>query len=112
MVRQFWRGTLHQPFAVGLFRGIWNAHPRWMNRTVLVSNNDVDSAFHLLNRLMDKEGMLKIIRRTQYYQKPYMQRKQLSIEASTAIFNEDMKRKMSFLSRKNRAEAFPGQMTT
>ncbi|VDK53723.1 unnamed protein product [Cylicostephanus goldi] len=62
--------------------------------------------------LLDSEGLLKIIRRTQFYQKPYMQRKQLSIEASTAIFNEDMNRKMHFLMRKNRPDAYPGQITS
>ncbi|ETN81322.1 hypothetical protein RB195_014866 [Necator americanus] len=111
MVRR-WRGTLTQPFAVKLFKGIWNAHPRFATRTVMVKNNDVDSAFSLLNRLLDAEGLLKIVRRTQFYQKPYMQRKQLSIEASTAIFNEDMNRKMHFLMRKNRPDAYPGQITT
>ncbi|KJH45587.1 ribosomal protein S21 [Dictyocaulus viviparus] len=110
MVR-YWRGTITQPFAVKMFSGIWNAHPRFATRTVLVQNNDVDSAFSLLNRLMDAEGLLKIIRRTQYYQKPFMQRRQLSIEASTAIFNEDMKYKMQFLMRKNRPDAYPGQIT-
>uniref|UniRef100_A0A915AP25 Mitochondrial ribosomal protein S21 n=3 Tax=Ascarididae TaxID=6250 RepID=A0A915AP25_PARUN len=111
MVRA-WRGTLRQPFGVALFPGIWHAHPRFMNRTVLVKDNDVDSAFHLLNRLMDMEGMLKIIRQTQYYQKPFMQRKALSVEASKAIFNEDMRRKAQFLMRKNRIDTYPGQMTT
>uniref|UniRef100_A0A1I7XU94 28S ribosomal protein S21, mitochondrial n=1 Tax=Heterorhabditis bacteriophora TaxID=37862 RepID=A0A1I7XU94_HETBA len=78
----------------------------------MVKNNDVDSALLLLNRLLDSEGLLKIIRRTQFYQKPYMQRKQLSIEASTAIFNEDMNRKMHFLLRKNRPDRHPGQITS
>uniref|UniRef100_A0A7E4W9E7 30S ribosomal protein S21 n=1 Tax=Panagrellus redivivus TaxID=6233 RepID=A0A7E4W9E7_PANRE len=95
-----------------MFPNVWNCHPRFMNRTVLVENNDIEGAFNLLNRLMDSEGMLKVIRRTQYYQKPYMQRKQASIEATTAIFNEDLNRKMKFLMRKNRVDAFPGQITT
>ncbi|CAI4227283.1 unnamed protein product [Auanema sp. JU1783] len=106
-----WRGTLHQPFAVKLFKGIWNAHPRFATRTVLVKDNDVDSAFQLLNRMMDSEGLLKIIRKTQFYQKPYIQRKSLSMEASAALFNEDMNRKMRFLLRKNRSDAYPGQIT-
>ncbi|KAK5965092.1 Mitochondrial Ribosomal Protein Small [Trichostrongylus colubriformis] len=111
MVRR-WRGTIKQPFAIKLFSGVWNAHPRFATRTILVKNNDVDSAFSLLNRLMDSEGLLKLIRRTQFYHKPTQQRKQLSIEASNAIFNEDMTRKMQFLLRKNRPDAHPGQMTT
>lgn len=60
---------------------------------------------------MEKEGLLKIIRQTQYYQKPCMQRNQLSLEATNAILNEDMNRKMKFLMRKNRIDAFPGQIT-
>ncbi|KAF8375248.1 mrps-21 [Pristionchus pacificus] len=110
MVR--WRGTLTQPFSVKLFKGIWNAHPRYATKTVMVVNNDVDGAFSVLNRLMESEGLLQIVRRTQFYQKPYMQRKQLSIQASTAIFNEDMQGKMRFLMRKNRADPYPGQITT
>lgn len=61
---------------------------------------------------METEGLLKIIRRTQYYIKPCQQRKQLSFEATQAILGEDMRRKMKFLQRKNRLDPFPGQMTT
>lgn len=49
MVR-FWRGTLQQPFAVKLFKGIEAAHPQFTNRTVMVKNNDIDTAFIALNR--------------------------------------------------------------
>lgn len=60
---------------------------------------------------MEREGLLKIIRKTQYYIKPCQQRNQLAIEASTSIFNEDMNRKMKFLVRKNRMNAYPGQLS-
>ncbi|CAD5216273.1 unnamed protein product [Bursaphelenchus xylophilus] len=109
MVR-LWNAALRQPFGVKL-GGLWNAHPKFTNRTVLVENNDVDGAFTLLNKLMDKEGLMKIIRNTQYYIKPCQQRKQLSIEASQAIVREDLNRKMKFLMRKNRVDAYPGQIT-
>lgn len=45
-----WRGTLKQPFGIKLFWNIHHAHPRFLNKTVLVVNNDVTAAFHLLNR--------------------------------------------------------------
>ena len=61
---------------------------------------------------METEGLLKIIRNGEFYQKPYMQRKNISIEASKAIFNEDMKLKVNFLMRKNRVDAYPGQIST
>jgi hypothetical protein len=60
---------------------------------------------------MRNEGLLKIIRNTRYYQKPYMQRNQLAFEASKAIFNEDRDRKIRFLMRKQRADSHPGQLT-
>lgn len=60
---------------------------------------------------MDKEGIMKIIRNTQYYQKPCMQRKQMSIAASQAIIKEDLNHKMRFLLRKNRVDSYPGQIT-
>lgn len=50
MVRYGWRGTLKQPFGIPLFGNVWNAHPRWTNKTIMVENNDIDKAFHLLNR--------------------------------------------------------------
>lgn len=45
-----WRGTLKQPFGIKLFWNIHHAHQQFLNKTVLVVNNDVTSAFHLLNR--------------------------------------------------------------
>ncbi|KAL3081187.1 hypothetical protein niasHS_013879 [Heterodera schachtii] len=108
---QFWRGTLTQPWAVKMFKYIWRKHNRFLVKTVMVQDNDIDSAFHLMNRLMEREGLLKIIRNTQRYQKPFMQRSQLSIEASKAILEEDRDRKFKFLVRKHRADAYPGQLT-
>ncbi|VDK69860.1 unnamed protein product [Onchocerca ochengi] len=107
-----WRGTLKQPFGIKLFWNIHHAHQQFLNKTVLVVNNDVTSAFHLLNRLMNNEGLLDILRKTRYYRKPYMQRNELSREISKAIINEDMRRKIQFLMRKNRPDPYPGQMTT
>uniref|UniRef100_A0A914UXM2 Mitochondrial ribosomal protein S21 n=1 Tax=Plectus sambesii TaxID=2011161 RepID=A0A914UXM2_9BILA len=111
MVR-VWRGGIGQPFGSKLFAGIWAAHARWTNRTVLVEKNDVDAAFKLLNMLMDREGLTKIIRRTQYFEKPYEQRNRMAYEQCRAIYDEDMNRKIKFLMRKNRKDPFPGQMTT
>lgn len=61
---------------------------------------------------MNAEGLLDIMRKTRYYRKPFMQRNELSREISRAIVKEDMDNKIRFLMRKNRMDAFPGQMTT
>uniref|UniRef100_A0A5S6Q701 Ribosomal protein S21 n=1 Tax=Trichuris muris TaxID=70415 RepID=A0A5S6Q701_TRIMR len=98
-----------QPFGHHLYRGIAKAHPRFLNRTVLVKNNDVDTAMKLLNRNMAAEGLFDIYRRTRYYEKPYQQRNRLSYEICKAIYNEDMRRKIELVTRKNRADRWPGQ---
>ncbi|KFD54323.1 LOW QUALITY PROTEIN: hypothetical protein M514_04865 [Trichuris suis] len=98
-----------QPFGHCLYRGIAKAHPRFLNRTVLVKNNDVETAMKLLNRNMAAEGLLDIYRRTRYYEKPYKQRNRLSYEICKAIYNEDMRRKIALVTRKNRPDRWPGQ---
>lgn len=60
--------------------------------------------------MMEREGLLKIIRDTMRFQKPYIQRQNMSMDASRAIIREDLNRKIKFLARKNRVDAFPGQV--
>jgi small subunit ribosomal protein S21 len=124
MVRKVWAGVMRQPFGVASILNMWRRHPKFTTKTIMVENNDVDHAFQLLNkqvlicqliifrfRMMDREGLLKIIRNTMRFQKPYIQRQQMSMDASRAIVREDMSRKIKFLSRKNRVDAYPGQIT-
>jgi small subunit ribosomal protein S21 len=61
---------------------------------------------------MEMEGTMGIIRRTRYYEKPTQQRRRYAFEASKAIYNEDMDRKIRFLLRKNRIDQYPGQIIT
>ncbi|XP_003372226.1 putative ribosomal protein S21 [Trichinella spiralis] len=86
-----------QPFGHPLFRGITRAHQRFINKTVLVKDNNVEEALKILNK------------RTRYYEKPYQQRNQYSYEICKAIYNEDMNRKIALISRKNRPDRWPGQ---
>ncbi|KAL7073939.1 hypothetical protein ACQ4LE_006229 [Meloidogyne hapla] len=111
-LRFTWRGKMRQPFGMPLFHGIWAMQPgKFLQKTIMVKDNDVDAAFHILNRLMEREGLIKTIRNTRYFLKPFMQRNQLAKEAAEAIINEDRERKLKFLTRKNRADAYPGQIT-
>lgn len=61
---------------------------------------------------MSMEGLTKIIMGTRYFRKPNVQRRRQSVEAAKALFGEDMARKIRFIERKNRLDAYPGQMTT
>uniref|UniRef100_A0A0K8TS99 Putative 28s ribosomal protein s21 mitochondrial n=1 Tax=Tabanus bromius TaxID=304241 RepID=A0A0K8TS99_TABBR len=81
---------------------------RYMARTILVQNNNVEEACRLLNRIVGKEGIFDQYRRTRYYEKPFQVRRRINFEKCKAIYNEDMDRKIQFVLRKNRVEPFPG----
>ncbi|XP_037945774.1 28S ribosomal protein S21, mitochondrial-like isoform X2 [Teleopsis dalmanni] len=83
-------------------------HARFIARTVLVQNNNVEEACRLLNRILGKEEIFDQFRRTRYYEKPFQVRRRINFEKCKAIYNEDMNRKIAFVLRKNRVEPFPG----
>lgn len=85
-----------------------SAHARFIARTVLVQNNNVEDACRVINRVLGKEGIFDQYRRTRYYEKPFQTRRRVNFEKCKAIYNEDMDRKIQFVLRKNRVEPFPG----
>lgn len=88
--------------------GLATKHVKFLSRTVLVRNDNVDEAMRLLNRLLGREGLLDQYRRTRYYEKPFQVRRRVNYEKCQAIYNEDMQRKIQFIMRKNRVDPFPG----
>lgn len=87
---------------------VQNHHVKFIARTVLVRNDNVDEAMRLLNRIMGREGLLEQYRRTRYYEKPWQTRRRVNYERCVAIYSEDMRRKIDFVMRKNRVEPYPG----
>lgn len=83
-------------------------HLKYLARTVLVQDNNIEEACRVLNRVLGKEGILDQFRRTRYYEKPFQTRRRVNFEKCKAIYNEDMDRKIQFILRKNRVEPFPG----
>lgn len=83
-------------------------HARFIARTVLVQNNNVEDACRVINRVLGKEGIFDQWRRTRFYEKPFQTRRRINFEKCKAIYNEDMDRKIQFVLRKNRTEPFPG----
>lgn len=85
-------------------------HLKFWARTVLVKNNDVEQAVRVVNRILGKEEILDQWRRTRYYEKPYLVRRRINFEKISAIYQEDMTRKITFVLRKNRTNPFPGSL--
>lgn len=105
-------------------------HAKFLARTVLVQNNNVEEACRVLNRILGKEEIFDQFRRTRYYEKPFQVqykvffdnfgnillyclsvlqvRRRINFEKCKSIYNEDMNRKIQLVLRKNRVDPFPG----
>ncbi|EEB18825.1 mitochondrial 28S ribosomal protein S21, putative [Pediculus humanus corporis] len=81
---------------------------KFMMRTVLVKDNEVESALRVLNSILGKEGIIDDHRRIQRYEKPWQTRRRINYEKMKALYSEEMSRKINFLMRKNRTNPYPG----
>lgn len=90
------------------FAEMVHKHVRFIARTVLVKDNNIEQACGILNRIMGKEDLLDQFRRTRYYEKPTQVRRRINYERCKAFYNEDMQRKIQMVLRKNRTDPFPG----
>ena len=55
-------------------------------------------------RILRNDGVMKQARENLYYEKPYLRRNRLSYERCKRVYNADMRNKVEFVMRKNRAE--------
>ncbi|KAL5007545.1 hypothetical protein ScPMuIL_016351 [Solemya velum] len=76
-------------------------------RTVLVKNNDIDVGYRVLDRILRNDKILEIARRKRFYEKPFQERRRVSYERCKRIYNSEMHRKIEFVMRKNRTDAWP-----
>ncbi|XKL68562.1 hypothetical protein PGB90_004053 [Kerria lacca] len=83
-------------------------HPKFISRTVLVRNGNLDEAVGIVNKIMGKEGFFDQFRRTRFYEKPTQFRRRINYEKCKALYDEDMNRKIQFILRKHRHNPFPG----
>ncbi|XP_075580658.1 small ribosomal subunit protein bS21m [Pelecanus crispus] len=83
-------------------------HLRFLGRTVMVQNGNVEAAYGALNRILSHDGLLEAVRRRRYYEKPCRQRQRLAYEACRRVYNAEMGRKISFLGRSSRQDPWLG----
>ncbi|CAH2326880.1 28S ribosomal S21, mitochondrial [Pelobates cultripes] len=83
-------------------------HLRFVARTVMVQNGNVDGAYKMLNRILTVDGIVDEAKRRRYYEKPCNQRRRENYENCRRIYNSEMARKVAFLMRKNREDPWPG----
>ncbi|KAF1570177.1 UNVERIFIED_CONTAM: 28S ribosomal protein S21, mitochondrial, partial [Eudyptes pachyrhynchus] len=83
-------------------------HLRFLGRTVMVQNGNVEAAYGALNRILSHDGLLEAVRRRRYYEKPCRRRQRLAYEACRRVYNAEMGRKIGFLARGSRQDPWPG----
>jgi small subunit ribosomal protein S21 len=82
-------------------------HLRFVARTVLVQDNQVDQAVKALQRVLSSEKVIEQSKRWEYYEKPYERRNRLSFEKCKEIYGSEIDRKIRFIVRKNRENPYP-----
>uniref|UniRef100_A0A8C6SE79 Mitochondrial ribosomal protein S21 n=1 Tax=Neogobius melanostomus TaxID=47308 RepID=A0A8C6SE79_9GOBI len=83
-------------------------HLRFIARTVMVQEGNVDAAYNHLNRVLTQDGIIDTVKRKRYYEKPCRERIRKNFENCRRIYHSEMARKLSFISRTNREDPWLG----
>nr|ACO08464.1 Mitochondrial 28S ribosomal protein S21 [Oncorhynchus mykiss] len=83
-------------------------HLRFVARTVMVQEGDVDAACKALNRVLSVDGIIETVKRKRYYEKPCRRRQRENYENCKRIYHSEMARKISFISRTQRQDPWVG----
>lgn len=84
-------------------------HFNFVARTVLVDNspgveNAIDKAVQQMESRLNKEGILRTMKRNRYYEKPWMKRRRLAHQEVKQVYNREMDRKLNFLLKVKRED--------
>ncbi|KAL3043665.1 28S ribosomal protein S21, mitochondrial [Trematomus bernacchii] len=83
-------------------------HLRFISRTVMVQDLNVEQAYKTLTRLLTQDGIIETVKLKRYYEKPCRERQRRSFETCRRIYSTEMGRKMTFISRKTREDPWLG----
>uniref|UniRef100_A0A2K5D925 Mitochondrial ribosomal protein S21 n=1 Tax=Aotus nancymaae TaxID=37293 RepID=A0A2K5D925_AOTNA len=78
-------------------------HLKFIARTVMVQEGNMESAYRTLNKILTMDGLTEDIKSQRHYEKPCCR-----YERCQQIYNMEMARKINFLMRKNRADPWQG----
>ncbi|KAG7276437.1 hypothetical protein CRUP_014096 [Coryphaenoides rupestris] len=83
-------------------------HLRFVARTVMVQEGNVDAAYKNLTRVLAHDGIIESVQRKRYYEKPCRERVRKNFEQCKRIYNTDMARKIAFVSKTYRDDPWLG----
>ncbi|XP_047409621.1 28S ribosomal protein S21, mitochondrial-like [Sciurus carolinensis] len=83
-------------------------HLKFIARTVMVQEGNVEGTYRTLNRILSIDGLTEDIKRRRHYEKPCRKRQRESYENCWWIYKTEMARKINFLMQKNWADPWQG----
>ncbi|XP_028820180.1 small ribosomal subunit protein bS21m [Denticeps clupeoides] len=83
-------------------------HLRFLARTVMVQEGNIDTAYKALNRVLSVDGIIETVKRRRYYEKPCRRRQRENYENCKRIYHTEMARKIAFISKSNRQDPWLG----
>uniref|UniRef100_U3EX90 28S ribosomal protein S21, mitochondrial n=1 Tax=Callithrix jacchus TaxID=9483 RepID=U3EX90_CALJA len=83
-------------------------HLKFIARTVMVQEGNVESAYRTLNRILTMDGLIEDIKRRRYYEKPCRRRQRESYERCRRIYNMEVAHKINSLMQKNWVDPWQG----
>ncbi|XP_061738162.1 28S ribosomal protein S21, mitochondrial [Nerophis ophidion] len=83
-------------------------HLRFVARTVMVQNGDVDAAYKHLTKILTQDKVIEAVKLKRYYEKPCRERQRKSYERCKRIYNTEMARKIAFISVTDRPDPWVG----
>ncbi|XP_029299037.1 small ribosomal subunit protein bS21m [Cottoperca gobio] len=83
-------------------------HLRFVSRTLMVKDGDVEWAYKTLTRLLSKDGIIETVNRKRFFEKPCVERRRKNYESCRRIYQTEMHRKVAFVSMKNREDPWLG----
>ncbi|XP_049632961.1 28S ribosomal protein S21, mitochondrial-like [Suncus etruscus] len=83
-------------------------HLRFLTRTVMVQEGNVEGAYRTLNRILTMDKLTESIKQWCYFEKPCRQQQRESYENCRQIYNMEMASKINFLMQKHQADPWQG----
>ncbi|CAN9504065.1 unnamed protein product [Ophioblennius macclurei] len=83
-------------------------HLRFIARTVMVPEGNVDEAYKTLNRVLGQDGIIETVKRKRYFEKPCRERQRKNFENCRRIYHSEMARRIAFISKTNRQDPWAG----
>ncbi|XP_063040997.1 28S ribosomal protein S21, mitochondrial [Engraulis encrasicolus] len=83
-------------------------HLRFVARTVMVQEGNIDAAHKALNRVLSVDGIIETVKRKRYYEKPCRQRQRENYENCKRIYHKEMARRIAFLAKADRQDPWVG----